>query len=627
MNRFKEWVASKLSRSSLGRTVLKGIGPTWDDLRMWRTLREMLATSSSVVIRPYSQSVWVFAAINAISQNIARVPFNLKREAGPLEPAIVEEGELYDLFQNPNPFMTKEQLIEHTFGYYELYGEAFWILEGRDDISQIPKEIWIFPPGRFEPEIDTKTNWLLGWRYRSGTNDIVFPLRDVIQFKKFNPYHFFRGLSPLEAGKLSVETDYYASTYNKVFFENGAVTSLNITFPEELGEEAYQRLIKQFEDRHTGARKAHRIVLAEGGAKITEGRMGQKDIEFVEGKKLSRTEIFGIYNVNEIILGIFDSVKSEAGVKSAHKSFWEECLMPRITYFEGVLWSKFFSKIGQRRGKGKIWGEFDLAMVGPLQENFADKVETGHKMWTMGWPINHINKRLNLGMQDVPWGNEWWVPGGYASVNFLLRNGGAQNQAPGADKPQPPKEEEPKKEPPKMIAFGQPIVKEYKSKVKTLLFSQRKNALMFVFNNSPIVHSGKGYEKLKKELQEVYLAAIYKGRFLVWQESGKPLDCPDPSKEDIQKIKHYAEEQALFVVDGFKSIIDDLTSAFEQFRGGNGHNNEDLAEKIREIYNYLSQKSGVLSETEVHSAISFGRQLEIGNIKQLVTEGLLFPAK
>src|SRR4029453_19060211 len=39
------------------------------------------------------------------------------------------------------------------------------------------------------------------------------------------------------------------------------------------------------------------------------------------------------------------------------------------------------------------------------QENYSQKVADAEKLNRMGYPINMINRRLNLGFDDVPWGN------------------------------------------------------------------------------------------------------------------------------------------------------------------------------------------------------------------------------
>ena len=615
----------------------KAVGPLIDDNRIYKSLRELLGPFSGIVQQPYKQSVWVYSAVNTIMSNISRVPFVIRKDKGDkLEPDTIEEGPLYELFQNPNPLMTQSKLIETTFGFYELYGECFWILEGRENITQIPKEIWTFNPTRFSPVVDKDTGWLLGWKY-TGKTEVVFSVNEILHFKMFNPYDDLRGLSPLEASRLSIESEYHASMYNKVFFENGAVTSLNISVPEELNDEQYNRMLKQFEDRHKGSKKAHRIVIAEGGAKIVESRIGQRDMEFIEGKRMSRTEILAAYGVNEVVLGIFADVKSFEGSKAAHKAFWEECLVPKIMYFEEVLWAKFFSKIGVRKGKGKVWGEFDLATVASLQENYKDKVEMAKVLWDMGWPINMINKRLKLGMQDVKWGNEAYVPGGYASYSYIMANGGAQNQASGKDdqtgkiapefvqavaeavkalivSPELSQISSPSPEVP-LLEPSDPykscksaLSKEYKSRVGVLLFNQRKTALENIFADKKVVHNPKGYDKLIRELKEVYQDAVRKGCLSVWQDVGASEEAV--TSLDCVRINEFVDGKVAFVVGNFKDLIDNLTDAFDRFKTTNSPDNDVLAGKMREIYNYLTQKSYTIAEAEMDSSFAFGRNLE-----------------
>ena len=52
----------------------KGVGPLKDDLTIYRSLRNLFA-SQGEVLKPYSQSVWVYATIKSIAMNISRTPF------------------------------------------------------------------------------------------------------------------------------------------------------------------------------------------------------------------------------------------------------------------------------------------------------------------------------------------------------------------------------------------------------------------------------------------------------------------------------------------------------------------------------------------------------------------------
>ncbi|MDD4353898.1 MAG: phage portal protein [Candidatus Nanoarchaeia archaeon] len=170
----------------------KSIGPLPDDSKIYRSLREYLNSSGDLsVTDPYEKSVWVFASINAKLQNISRVPLCLYTDGPNNTKKLIENGNLYNLFLNPNRFMTQGDLLRATIGFLELYGESFWIVE-RDNITQTPKEIYCFNPSRFEPMLDKDNKWNGGWFYnppgnKDISNKIPYASWEIIQFKYLIP--------------------------------------------------------------------------------------------------------------------------------------------------------------------------------------------------------------------------------------------------------------------------------------------------------------------------------------------------------------------------------------------------------------------------------------------------------
>lgn len=596
--------------------ITKRIGPLIDDPKIYRSLRSLLVEKGNTVVTPYSQSVWVYACINAIAQNLSRVPFVLKKDAGDLEPSIIEKGPLYDVMMKPNPLMTLKTLIEATFVYYCLRGEAFWILS-RNNISEIPSEIWCFDPIRFEPVLSRTTGLPEFWKYRGKEEFRFFP-HEIIQFKMFNPYDDLRGISPIEASRISIEADFQSSVFNRAFFEHGAGIGGFISIDGELTDEQFNRLIGQFEERHKGASKAHKIAVVEGGGKFTEAKLTQREMDFIKGKSMTRKEILATFKVNEVVLGIYDDIKSYEGIRAAHKAFWEECLMPKIAYFEEVLWVNFFSNIGIRRGKGRVWGEFDLANVGPIQINFSEKVLTASKMFTMGWPINHINKRLQLGMKEVPWGDEWWVPGGYAPVTALL-DGTMPTTAPKLTEPKKPKEPE-KVEAPKDTEDLQLRAKaetDLKNKFKKFLFEQRKRALKIAYSDKDWeeLKDVEEYVGLKKELMPIYKDAVDMGIFFIQQQMMGELIPLDALSKDVT---FHVESRATLVAEGFRNLINTALSTINKEKS-----DDVVADKVREIYNAITSKGNVIAKSEAMSAFSYGRSLAESYVRQELAPFLL----
>jgi hypothetical protein len=280
--------------------------------------------------------------------------------------------------------------------------------------------------------------------------------------------------------------------------------------------------------------------------------------------------------------------------------------MPKLLYFENVLWIKLFSMIGQRGGEGRIWGQFDLANVGPLQVNYKEKIDVAKNMFFMGWPINHINKRLELGMKEVPWGDEWWVPGGYASVNAL--KGVVPKQ------PTPPKKEEPSDEDAKkeMLKFYcEPIESEFQNKFKKVLFETRKRAIASSFSKQDwnLVISEKEILKLKQSLDQIYLMGVNSGIATVQSEIG-PVDLKDTASD----IMEFKESRSAFVAKSFRTLLEAVV-----FNLSTGENGDD---KIREVFNLLSSKIGVVTKKETETSFIYGRDLALKQMRILLVPSL-----
>jgi HK97 family phage portal protein len=291
-------------------------GFTQDDAKFWRSNRSFLnSTETLTVDDPYKSNVWVFASINAIAQNISRVPFYMYTEKSKDIKKIMSTGKLADLFTNPNPFMIQSTLFFATFLYLELFGEAFWVLEGRKNITEIPTEIWTYSPQRFEPLYEyisgSKNKIFNGyWKYSVGSYEVNLAPYEVLHIKYYNPYDDIRGIAPLEASKLGVEQDYFANKYNKQFFKDGASLSGIIESPDWLTDDQYNRLGTQFNEKHAGYSKAHKVGVIEGGAKFTETKaMSQRDMEFSVLKKVIRGEILAAYKTNEVVLGNYENIQ------------------------------------------------------------------------------------------------------------------------------------------------------------------------------------------------------------------------------------------------------------------------------------------------------------------------------
>lgn len=151
----------------------------------------------------YRQSPWVYVAINRIAEAAALVPLRVMRVEGE-QHVEVERHPLELLLDAPNPYLSRFELMEQTFGLLELAGNAYWFLAG--DASGAPVQIWPLRPDRVSIVPDP-ADYIRGYIYEIDGQRIPLDAVEVAHFKRWHPANDYYGLSALEAARVGVESD------------------------------------------------------------------------------------------------------------------------------------------------------------------------------------------------------------------------------------------------------------------------------------------------------------------------------------------------------------------------------------------------------------------------------------
>jgi len=223
-------------------------------------------------------------------------------------------------------------------------------------------------------------------------------------------------------------------------------------------------------------------------------------------------------------------------------------------------------------------------------------------MFFMGWPINDINKRLELGMKEVPWGNEWWVPGGYLPVTSMTNKSKEDDP-----EPKKPEDDEDKKSLIRSF-YCDPIEDEFKNKFKKFLFESRKRAIAASFNKSDfgLVISDREVIKLKTALDVTYMMGVNSGIAAVQAELGGTIDLSHSTKE----IMSFRESRSSFVASSFRTLLEGVVSNLSV---------SNSEEKVREAFNFLSSKSALIAKNETEAAFSYGKSIALMHVKTILS--------
>ena len=285
----------------------------------------------------------LFSIVNRTSNATSQVDWQLwrkridaRRRFGPVDDRRqqVTTHAALDLWSKPNPFMTRQLFVETFQQHLDLVGEAWWVI-GRDPRSPLPLELWPVRPDRMTP-IPSATDYLAGYIY-TGPNGEQVPLGldDVIFLRMPNPLDPYRGLGPVQAAMVDIDSAKYSAEWNRNFFINSAEPGGIIEVPDRLSDEEFAELTERWGEQHQGVARAHRVAVLEQGT-WKDRNVTQRDMQFVQLRGLSREVIREAFGIHGHVIGISQDV-NKANAEAGEISFARWDVRTRADRFKQAL--------------------------------------------------------------------------------------------------------------------------------------------------------------------------------------------------------------------------------------------------------------------------------------------------
>lgn len=406
INRTKQpgTTSAAITESDTGGAVARGFSPA---MEAW--IRGEIADGSGAVLsNAYQQVVWVYRAVNVLAEQVANVPFRFSTgEAG--GDVLIHKGPLVDFYERPHPRINSFQYWELRVIWLMLRGECFRIPiweEGRGKNGGRRLAGVVMPdPAQFQHIVEDHE--LAGWRYsgqglQSPLPNQVFLPEEVWHDKLPNPFDFWRGMSPLAVAALAARTDFAAGAYMKGIMENNADAGLIVRTDKQLDPRQREQLLSALRERKSRAGTADRPLLLWSGAEVIQPKLSSSDLQFLENRKFSRSEICAAFGVPEEIVTTTATAKYDV-MAGARLNFIENRVAPLCRRLEAE--EEVTVKSLDRRAVG--W--FDLDSLPIMQQARRNRLATARTGFEMGVPFNELNRVLDLGFKPMPWGDAAYV--------------------------------------------------------------------------------------------------------------------------------------------------------------------------------------------------------------------------
>jgi len=355
---------------------------------------------------------WVNIAINILIRNIARADFTIK-----LKGDDVEHGVIYELFNRPNPSLSRYDLWKETAAWWFLEGEAFWWF-GSDYSGGLPTEIFILDPRKMRNELELRggidyKNKSRRWFFHSGTELIPILSDELIHFKEWNPFNPFRGVNPLIALSLELEQDFYANKANTNLLKNNAVPQGILKTEQSLRPEEADQLERRWESKYGSVKAGRKIAVLGKGTEFKPVTFSPDVIKLFELKRWNLYTILAKFGIPPRVANINDKTSSLSGKDTSeqHSAFWKYTLIPTLKQFEQIVENQFFIRFGLNER-----GVFDLWDIPELQTN--EDQQSKRDIAEINAGLKTINEVLKeRGKEPKPWGDIWYRPKNFIATN------------------------------------------------------------------------------------------------------------------------------------------------------------------------------------------------------------------
>lgn len=323
---------------------------------------------------------WVFILVDAIAMRIAHLPLNiyLERQIGEKTDYQLSKGHpMARLLANPNQYQDKtafvySAIVEYLLGGNNIIWRAplanmlvnlpFELVQYRFDNVGRPIKLYFYPNGYEE-------NGLLIRRAEP------FEIQDIIHIRRPNPASVYWGLSPFIPGRRSVLFNRYSQDYLNAYYLKGATPQFALTMDVEAKSDKITRLLRTFEQTHTGRKNMRRTMLLPKGVDVKSFETKIADQQLVDLINNNREVIMNILHVPKQALSLQESgsIGSEEH-RYAMKQFWLDVLVPTAN-----MWSDALSHALRHELGSGYCARFDVSGVDYLQENESDKIELATK--------------------------------------------------------------------------------------------------------------------------------------------------------------------------------------------------------------------------------------------------------
>ncbi|MBB3142201.1 phage portal protein [Halomonas organivorans] len=317
----------------------------------------------------------VYACIYVLSSSIAQLPLHVMRKQGDSIEAAKDHPAYWLLHDEPNEWQTSYKWRETKQGHVLGWGNGYTqvVRSNRGELRElVARRPW-------ETQLVRNGNRYLYAVTPDDEESRAVQLEDMIHVRALGSDGRL-GKSLIRQHAETIGLGLAAQRYGKDFFTGGGRPTGLVSVKESLNKESWERLKTTWNNAVGKLKQSeNKTLMLPVGLDYKSITIPPEDAQFLETRKLNRSEIAGIFNVpahmiNDLDKATFSNISEQA------IQFVRHTMMPWIVNWEQEINRRIFTRAERRAG---YYAKFNLA--GLLRGTAKERAEFYHYAITDGW--------------------------------------------------------------------------------------------------------------------------------------------------------------------------------------------------------------------------------------------------
>lgn len=274
-----------------------------------------------------------YRCTHIIAGACGNLPIDLyKRTERRRDPAVGHP--LRQILQRPNSWQTSSEFRKMLTAHAVLKGNGYAI-----KVTSRGRILALWPlknPDRMQPVQNADMSLTYRWTRDDGSQ-VDLPQSDVLHLRGLT-LDGVKGIGVISHARQALGLSLQAEEAAARVFKQGVIAGLVFSKPGTLSDEAFARLKQQIDENNAGAENARKALILEDDLKVDGGLMSAEDLQFLDGRKFTRSDVCMFFGVPPHMVGDTEKVTSwGAGIEAQGIGFvtytandwfvmWEEAL-------------------------------------------------------------------------------------------------------------------------------------------------------------------------------------------------------------------------------------------------------------------------------------------------------------